>query len=227
MKIKIKSKTIKNKFIYGDLLENKKTTTLAVFLSGFSGSKELPLFKSASLEFFKNGFSTLKFNFCNDDADKHPKTNALKIENMSFSVYTAELKNIIDSFGNKYSKIVLVGHSFRAVVSILFLSKYKKYAKKTELVLWDPTLLPWKKEWMREDFVYNQNKKLYQGKIGKETINKRFYRECIITKDTAETLRLLNQKVCVIAAKGSADSDSKKNAVSCAYNANDRALPNS
>ena len=39
-----------------DLLENKKTTTLAVFLSGFSGSKELPLFKSASLEFFKNGF---------------------------------------------------------------------------------------------------------------------------------------------------------------------------
>jgi len=48
MEIKIKSKSKKGKYIYGKFTRNKKATILVIFLSGFSGSKELPLFKKAS-----------------------------------------------------------------------------------------------------------------------------------------------------------------------------------
>jgi alpha/beta superfamily hydrolase len=210
MKIKIKSKKLKGKFIYGDFLENKKATTLVVFLSGFSGSREFSLFKNASSEFFKNGFSAFRFNFCNDNEDKYQKIDAPKIKDMSFPFYIAELKNIIDILGKKYFRIALVGHSFGAVIAILFLNKHKKYLKKTDLILWDPSLLPWKKEWMEEDFIYDADKKLYRGKIGKETINKIFFKECIIVKNSAEILESLNQGACIIAAENSGDADAKK-----------------
>jgi len=80
MKIKILSKKLKGKFIYGDSVENKKADTIIVLMSGFSGSKDLPLFKTVSSEFFKKGFSTLRFNFCNDIDDKYKKTDALNLE---------------------------------------------------------------------------------------------------------------------------------------------------
>ncbi|KKS27015.1 MAG: hypothetical protein UU88_C0013G0013 [Parcubacteria group bacterium GW2011_GWC1_42_11] len=209
MNFKISSKKIKKKFIYGDFVENKKATTLVVFLSGLSGSRELPFLKVASSEFFKYGFSTVRFNFCNDSDDKHQKDDALTLEELSFSVYVTELKNILDSVGKKYSKIVLVGHSFGAPVAILFLSKYKKYANNTELVLWDPTILPWKKQWMEEDFVFDKDKGLYFGKHTKEVINKVFYGECIRV-DTVSILHMLNRNACIIAAKNSADKDAMK-----------------
>lgn len=209
MKFKIPSKKIKGKFIYGDFVENKKATALVVFSSGLSGSKELPLLKTASSEFFKYGFSTIRFNFCNDDEDKYQKVDALNLKELSFSVYVEELKNTIDFFGKKYSRIILVGHSFGAAIAILFLSKYKKYEKISELVLWDPTLLPWKKEWMQEDFVFDRDKKLYFGKHTKEILNKRFYEECIRI-DTVSVLHMLNINVCIIAVKNSADKDARK-----------------
>lgn len=143
MEIKIKSKKLPGKFIYGDLLENKKTTTLVVLLSGLSGNDARSLTQNASAMFFKNGFSTFRFNFCNDDKVENRKMNALEIEQMSFAVYVAELKNIIDAIGKKYSTIVLVGHSFGAPVSVVFLSKHPKYVTKIKIVLWDPSLLPW------------------------------------------------------------------------------------
>ncbi|MFA5933702.1 MAG: alpha/beta hydrolase [Candidatus Paceibacterota bacterium] len=207
--MKIKSKKIKNKFIYGDLLENKKANTLVIFLSGFSGSRELPLFKDASAIFLKNNFSTLKFNFCGDSDDKKQEFDALNLEEMSFSVYIEELKNIVDFFDSKYSRIVLIGHSFGAVVSILFLHKYKKYKKNTSLVLWDPSLLPWKKEWMLEDFILTADKKNYCEKVSGSIINKVFYKE-LITINTVNVFSSLNKKTCIIAAKNSADKDAKK-----------------
>ncbi|MBI5817155.1 MAG: hypothetical protein HZB09_01890 [Candidatus Yonathbacteria bacterium] len=210
MKIKIKSKKLKGKFIYGNSTENKKTATLVVFMSGLSGGMGFPLFKNASVKFLKNGFSAVEFNFCNDSSNKRQKINAPTLEQMSFSVYTAELKNILDSYGKKYSKIVLIGHSFGAIISILFLSKYKKYVKNTELVLWDPSLLPWKKEWMEQDFVFDAKKRLYIGKNGKEVMNKLFYKECINIKNTANILQSLNKKVCIATAENGAHKDAKK-----------------
>lgn len=210
MKLKVPSIKFKEKFIYGDFIENKKADTLAVFMSGFSGSKELPLFKTASTKFLKHGFSTLRFNFCNDSDDKHKKVDALNLEELSFSVYVAELKNTLDLVGKKFSRIVLVGHSFGAPIAILFLNKYKKYTNNTELVLWEPTLLPWKREWMEEDFVFDRNKKLFLGKHTNEILNKVFYKECSHTESTDKVLRLSNCKVCIIAAKDSADKDAGK-----------------
>lgn len=209
MKLKIPSKKIKGKFIYGDFVENKKANTLIVFMSGLSGSKELPLFMTASTEFFKHGFSTIRVNFCNDGEDKYQKDDALNLEDLSFSVYAIELRNILDLFSKKYSRIVLVGHSFGAPIAISFLNKYKKYTYSTELVLWDPTILPWKKQWMEEDFVFDKDKGLYLGKHTKEVLNKIFYGECV-SVDTVNILQMLKRNACIIAARNSADKDASK-----------------
>lgn len=211
MELKIKSKKFKAKYLYGDLVEHKKATSLVVFLSGFSGSRELPLFEHVSVEFVKNGFSTLRLNFCGDEDDKRKYPNVLELSEMSFSVYITELKNVLDLVGKKYSGIVLVGHSFGAPISIIFLDKYRKYASKTQLVIWDPTLLPWKKEWMEEDYVFDKDKRLYVSKHNNiEAINKVFYKECICIKSTTEVLRSLKREVCIIAAEKGAHKDAKK-----------------
>lgn len=209
MKIKIQSKKIKGRFIYADLIENKKADTIIIFMTGFSGGKDFSLFKTASSEFFKHDFSTLRFNFCNDGASRLQKADALDLEELSFSVYLLELKNILDLFVKKYSRIVLVGHSFGAPIAISFLSKYKKYSDSTELVLWDPTTLPWKKQWMEEDFVFDKDKGLYFGKHAKEVINRSFYEECVRV-DTVNILQMLKRNACIIAARNSADKDASK-----------------
>ncbi|MCX6701693.1 MAG: hypothetical protein NTX96_00670 [Candidatus Zambryskibacteria bacterium] len=210
MKIKIKSKYKKDKYIYETFLKNKKAKSLVIFSSGLSGSKELPLFKNASKKFLKDGFSILRFNFCRDNDDKLQKIDTLKPEELSLSVYIAELKNIMDVFSKKYPNIVLIGHSFGAVVFILFLDKYKKYKKNTKLILWDPTLLPWKKKIMEMDFLFNTKKQLYYGKNTNEVMNKTFYNECIHIKNTTNTLKMLNKEVCIIAAENGASKDAKK-----------------
>lgn len=199
MKIKIKSKTIKGRFIYGDLSRHKKADSLAVFLSGLSGSKEFPFLKEASKFFSKNGFSALRLNFCNDSDDKKQKASAIKLEEMKLSVYTKELKNVLDTFSKKYSRLVLVGHSFGAVIFVSFLSKYKTYIKRSELVLWEPSLLPWKRKWMKEDFQFDKNKNLYRDKHSKELMNKTFYNELITTRNTAEIFKSLKKDVIIIA----------------------------
>ena len=198
MKIKIKSKKIKNRFIYGDLLANKKAKSIVIFLSGFSGSGEMPLLKNASKYFFRRGFSTIGFNFCNDN-DGVQRKDAVKPEEMTLAIYPAELKAVIDALGKKYSKIVLVGHSFGAIASILFLAKYKKYRKDAEIILWEPSFLPWKREWMKEDFYFDKESELYHTKYSKEKINRTFYNECIKTKSTTGIFKSLEKRVCIVA----------------------------
>ena len=180
-------------------MENKKADSLAVFLSGLSGGKESPLLKEASKFFYENGFSTLRLNFCNDNDDKKQLAQAIKPEEMKFSVYTGELKNILDTLGKKYSRLVLVGHSFGAVIFVSFLSKYKKYLKRAKLVLWEPSLLPWKRKWMEEDFNFDKSDNLYRAKRSGELINKTFYNELINAKNTAEIFRSLNKEAVIIA----------------------------
>ena len=149
MKFKIKSKKFKDKYIYGEISGVRGATTLVVFMSGFDGSSKFSLFKTATNYFNKNSVSTIRFDFCNKK-----NKDAILLQDISFSVYATELKNIIDRFGKNYLHIVFVGHSFGAVVAIMFLLKHKAFLKKTELVLWDPTLLPWKEVWMKEDYIF-------------------------------------------------------------------------
>jgi alpha/beta superfamily hydrolase len=209
MKIKIKSKKIKNKFIYGDFFRDNKSDILAIFLSGFSGSKNLPLFDKAPNLFSKEGFDVLKLNFCNDSDDKKQEVDAFNIEDMSFSVYTNELKNVIDSLNKKYSKIIFVGHSFGAVISIIFLAKNKRYISKSDLVLWEQSHLPWNKKEMDNDFIFDKSRKLFVEKGTGLSLNKIFYKE-LVTVDTLKIFESLKKRVCIIASEGSADKDAKK-----------------
>ena len=208
MNIKIPTKTSKNKFIYGDLFENKDTDTLVVFLSGLSGSKDLPLFEAATKKFFENGFSTFKFNFCRESESKTVDT--LDLKEMIFAVYLSEFKNIIDFFNSDYKNFVLVGHSFGAVLAILFLDTYRGYLDNTSLVLWEPSILPWKREWMEEDYNLDNKTGFYISKINHEIINREFYEETININNIADTLGNLNKNVCIVAAKGSADEDAQQ-----------------
>ncbi len=205
MKIKIELKNKKSKYIYGDMLKNKKAKTLVLFMSGFSGGRNSKLFVNASNVFLKNGFDTLRFNFFQEKGTN----NTLRPEEISFSVYASELANIINHFEKRYSRIILVGHSFGTIISILFLNKYRKYIKKIGLVFWEPTLLPWKEKFMKEDFIFDIKKKIYYGKNTKEIMNEIFYQECITT-NISKIFHSLNKNTCVFAAKNSADKDATK-----------------
>jgi len=182
-----------------DLSEVKNAKGLVIFLSGLTGDRDLPLFKKASVYFVKNNFSTLKINICT--------TSTLK--DMTFSVYAERLRDVCVHFDKKYPKIILVGHSFGAIIALMFFSLYKKYSKSASIILWDPSLLPWKKKWMEEDFSFNKKTKLYQGKHARETINAVFYNECIKT-NSVNIFRSLCPTSLVIAAENSADKDAKK-----------------
>jgi len=210
MKIKIPSVTNRNKTILGTLEESKVGGDLIIFISGLTGSQELPLFLNASEYFKGKDLSTLRFNFCSDLLEKNKKTASLKMEEMSFEVYIKELKNIIDFLSLKYSRITLLGHSFGAVVVVLFLSRFKSYLKKLNFIFWEPALLPWKRGWMEEDFIFNSKKKLYYSKNGEEVISPRFYEECIKAKPTDKTFKSFKKGTLVIVARGSADKDGKK-----------------
>lgn len=206
MKIKIKSKIKKGKYIHGILLKNRKSKTLVIFMSGFSGGRDSKLFKNASNVFLKKDFDTLQFNFFQEKG----RGNALRPEELSFSFYVSELKNIIDYFKKEYLEIILVGHSFGTIISILFLTEYNKYTKNIKLVFWEPTLLPWKEQYMKEDFIFNTKTKIYYGKNTSEIMNKTFYQECVNTKSTDIMFGLLGKDALIIAAKNSAGADAKK-----------------
>lgn len=212
MKIKIKSKKIEGKFLHCDFLENKNAEKIVVLLSGLSGSKNLPLFGTASSAFFKNGFSTLRINFCNDPDNKHQIIDTPDIRDANFAFYSAELKNILEFFKKKYTNIVIIGHSFGAPVAVMFLSTYKSYATRVQLILWDPSLLPFDKKAMDSAFVFDLAQKLYREKEAKlpYIFNKKFYKELSEDIHTGEVLRNLNKEVCIIGAMKGAGQDAKK-----------------
>lgn len=211
--MKIRSKINITKSIYYSLKENKKSTTIVLFLSGLSGEKDTALFKMAEKEFYKMGFSVLRTNLCNSNEKKTQKTDALALEIMNLSIYAMELKNLLDYIGGgRYSKFIFVGHSFGAPILITFLNKYKKYAQRTRLVLWDPSILPFKKKLMDEAFVFERERKVYIEKRKKDVciFNVRFYKELSEAMDTVEILKGLSKKVCVISAGNGVGKDAKK-----------------
>lgn len=193
MKIKIKSN---NSLITGDLTKTKHSKTVVVFLSGIRGGKDFPLFKTATSYLCKNHINTLRLNLF----------DFLDTKEITLDKYAKKMKDVYSTLESKYSEIILVGHSFGAIISIIFLSKYKKNIK---LILWEPTRLPWRKKWMQEDFYFDKNIQLYIDKHTGEKINDNFYNECIKT-NSVKQFRLLKNKILVIASKGSADKDAQK-----------------
>lgn len=210
METKIKSKKLKGKIIYGDFLENKKGTVLIIFLSGLAGGRESRLLKNSSKWFFKKGFSTFTLNLCDTTVEKFK--HSLKLEDMRLTTYLTGLKETMDFFQKKYPTIILVGHSFGAVISILFLEKYKKYSENTKLVLWDPSILSQIAPWIKGYFRFDFHTKKYYGKGGGEkiAINVNFYNDLLSTKDSPEIFQLLNHKACIIGAEKGAKENAKE-----------------
>lgn len=197
MKIKIKSN---NNLIIGDLTKTKYSKTVVIFLSGISGGKDFLLFKAATNYFYKNHINILRLNLFDSS----------KTKDITLDKYARKMKDVYLALESKYSEIILVGHSFGAIISIVFLSKYKKYRENIKLILWEPTCLPWKKKWMQEDFYFNKNTKLYIDKHTGEKINDNFYNECIRINSVKQFNLLSKNNTLVIASKGSADKDAQK-----------------
>lgn len=210
MEIKIKSKKFKGKFIYAHIAGEKKGGTLVVFMSGFSGSKKFFLFEEASLEFRKNGFATLRLNFCGDEEEYH--RDMPNLQDFSFAVYAEELKNVLHTVGKKFKKIVLVGHSFGTPIALMFLKKYKSYALKTQLVVWDPSVLPFHRKLMDKDFTFDAVKKLHTQKGGGDVLvfNSKFYKELSEATNSVEIFKKLNIPACIIGAEKGAGKDVRK-----------------
>jgi len=208
MKLKIKSAFFRDKYIYTDLLENSNSKALIIFMSGFSGSMNLPLFKKAESYFYEAGYSTLRINFCHESEDGKKLPDSLDQEQMSLSVYASELKGVINNLIS-YKNIVLIGHSFGAVISLYFLSKFEKYSKKIKLAMWDQSLLPWSIKDMEKIFTYDDQEKLYKTKDNDLSINSDFYNDFLKT-DSIDIFKNISVDYCLIAAKGSGDKDAKK-----------------
>jgi len=208
MKFKIKSKTNNTKFIYGNVRQNKEADALIIVMSGYCGGENFNLNIKTTQYFYKHGFSVLRLNFCNNRKNPY-RIDALQLEVMDFDVYTTELKHIIDHFSQSYSHIILIGHSFGAIISILFLEKFNNYKNKIRLVLWDQSLLPWPKQIMEQEFIINKQQRVYTEKGTGLRLNKKFYNSLIET-DILKNFSKLNIPTCIIAARHSADIDAKK-----------------
>lgn len=207
MKIKIGNK----KFVYGTLRKNK-ADTLLIFLSGLSGGMDFPLFEKASAYFGQ--YDTFRIYLCNDvDFSKRDSYNLSEID---FAYYARALKKTLD-FLNKdkhYKKIYLIGHSFGSVMSILFLKRYKSYRKTVRNIMWEPSLLPWQKKYINEDYMYDAETKLYTDKHTGDKINRKYFGQCIRT-DSVRMFRALGLPSLIIAAKGSADKDAREYFKAC------------
>lgn len=203
--MKIKIKGTKGEIITGDYLEKDESNTVIVFLSGLTGGRTSRLVSDSSLFFFKNGFSTFSFDFFN------PTSKSVLQLNFSIYDYLGILKGIINFFNNKYSRIVLVGHSFGAVISILFLNKYRSCLN-MEIILWDPSILSQITNWISGYFKYDTNKRLYYGIGGGKRIiaNDIFYSSLLDFKDSTYILELLNPKTCIIGAEKGASENAKQ-----------------
>ena len=205
MEIKIESKKIPDRFLYGKFFTKKSNSILTIFLSGLSGGRDLPLFVNATEIFMKSGFDVLRLNFCNEDIQQR---NALDIKDLDLSFYSIELRNVIEKLPKKYPHVVFVGHSFGAIISILFLLNNKKYLKNAELVLWDQSRLPWSKKAMNKVFAID-GEKTFKNQGDKIAINEKFYKE-LCDVDSVGMFRSLHKNACIITAEGGTDTDAKK-----------------
>jgi hypothetical protein len=102
-----------------------------------------------------------------------------------------------------------VGHSFGAIASMAFLKKYKTYAKKTELIFWDPSILPWSTKIMKSVFIFDKDTQLYKVKGSTEKINNTFYRE-LNTTNSVSLFKSLKKSAYIIAAEKGVGVQAKK-----------------
>lgn len=128
MQNKIQLKTKDNHIIYGTLDSDRDNQTLLIFVHGMTGDQDEHHYFNAVPFFTKKGFDTFRFDFYSG------RSNARSLSESSITTHSKDLKLIIDSFKNKYKNIILIGHSFGALVIL-----NTNLSDILKIVLWDPT----------------------------------------------------------------------------------------
>ncbi len=209
MNKKIPSKKIKGKYIYFSLKKVKNSNTLMVFMTGLSGGMTFPLFQNAEEYFSQLQYSVLRFNFCREENDeRHPK-NEIELNKYHFNLYTTELHNLLEKVPAKFDKIVFMGHSFGAIITLLFLEKFPKYKKVSRCVFWEPSNLPWSKKVMKNVYDFDEDTGLYKDRESAESINPTFFKE-VTTVNSINLFKKIWIDACIICASGSQDKFGKK-----------------
>lgn len=113
--------------LYG-ILNTEQNDTLIIFVHGLSGKANEYLYFSAAAYFPQKGTDTFRFSL-------YPKKpDARTLSESSLTTHVHDLKKVVEYFKPKYSKIVLIGHSFGALV--ILKSNLSDIYK---VLLWDPT----------------------------------------------------------------------------------------
>lgn len=98
-----------------DPSEGKKV--LAVFSHGIG--EHLGLYEDLKDALLKADISVLRY-----DARGHGKSSPLK-NNQDYNVFVTDLKSLIDQYKGSHKKVILIGHSFGAIISNLYAVTYK------------------------------------------------------------------------------------------------------
>lgn len=113
--------------LYGTL-DTEDNDTLIIFVHGLSGKEKEYLYFNAAAYFPQRGADTFRFSF-------YPKKQgARSLSESSLTTHVHDLKKVIEYFKPEYSKVVLIGHSFGALV--ILKSDLSDIYK---ILLWDPT----------------------------------------------------------------------------------------
>ncbi len=204
--MKENSKTIEIK-----LNTTNNAPTLCIFLSGFSGSMNLPLFIEASDFFNEKKIDTLRVHFCHEPYDDTPHENEFSLEDFSFEKYNCELSSAINTVSDKYNKVIYIGHSFGAIIFMNYLASLdsnNKYLNST-FVMWEPSELPWETELLQTIYEYDNNSQKYIDKEDGQSINKTFFEE-LQNINSVSTSKSIQIPTYIICAKGSQDAAGKR-----------------
>jgi len=129
MEQEIEIKTTNNHIIYGTLNSlSGDNGTLIIFVHGLSGNQYEHHYFNAVPFFNKKGFNVFRFDFY----ARAPRARLLS--ESTITTHTKDLEFVIKHFKDRYTNIVLVGHSLGALAILnTDLSNILK------IVLWDPT----------------------------------------------------------------------------------------
>lgn len=205
----MKQKVLENKFIYFDLHEKSGSDTLLVIMSGISGGKESFLIRK-SLQFFrKYNLDILCINFCKDDL--FDKSDCPRMHELTFPLYIEGLRRCIESSNKKYRDTIFIGHSFSAIILILFLKKYSSLLRCSKLILWDPSIPSQINSSIKDNFIFDKVKNIYKTKDVKykflPKLSKKFVEDLEKNTDIGDTLRTLDVVVLSVGAeKGAKDN---------------------
>lgn len=129
MEHEIKIKTSDNHIIYGTLNSlPKDNKNLIIFVHGLSGNQYEHHYFNAVSFFNKKCFNVFRFDFY----AREPKARPL-IQS-TITTHANDLKSVIKHFKNKYKNIVVIGHSFGALVIL-----NTDLSNVSRIVFWDPS----------------------------------------------------------------------------------------